>query len=112
MDEKGRCAWVGRRDAGRGELDGDLSVVYIWGLAGLDTLGIGARPTRGIRSARLPFDPCCPYASAHPDLVCAALADGSHLRRSTCASGYGNAETRERCGDGADDTGAVGGARS
>jgi hypothetical protein len=34
-----------------------------------------------------------PYASANPDWVCAALADGRHLRRSAGASGDGNAET-------------------
>ena len=41
------------------------------------------------------------------DRLC-KTSDGSHLRRSTCSSGYGNAETMERLGDCADDTGAVG----
>jgi len=49
-----------------------------------------------------------PYASANPDWVCAALADGRHLRRSAGASGDGNAETMERLGDCSNDTGAVG----
>jgi len=66
----------------------------------------GARPPRGIRSTRLPCDACRPHAATKPALVGTAGADGSHLRRSACASGYCNTATMERRGDCSDAPGA------